>query len=57
VLALSDAADHLIVCNGYKDHEFMRLALMGRRWGTTCSSSSSSSARSTCCSRWPTRWA
>jgi arginine decarboxylase len=33
VLALSDAADHLIVCNGYKDHEFMRLALMGQKVG------------------------
>jgi arginine decarboxylase-like protein len=25
--------DHLIVCNGYKDHEFMRLALMGQKVG------------------------
>src|SRR4029079_19349745 len=24
---------HLIVCNGYKDHEFMRLALMGQKLG------------------------
>jgi arginine decarboxylase len=33
VLALTDKADHLIVCNGYKDHEFMRLALMGQKVG------------------------
>jgi arginine decarboxylase len=33
VLALSDATDHLIVCNGYKDEEFMRLALMGQKLG------------------------
>src|SRR5690606_34465215 len=29
VLALTDRTDHIIVCNGYKDEEFMRLALMG----------------------------
>jgi arginine decarboxylase len=33
VLALSESADHLIICNGYKDEEFMRLALMGQRLG------------------------
>ena len=33
VLALSDSTDHMIVCNGYKDEEFMRLALMGQRLG------------------------
>ena len=33
VLALSERADHLIICNGYKDEEFMRLALMGQRLG------------------------
>ena len=33
VLALSENADHIIVCNGYKDHEFMRLALMGQKLG------------------------
>ncbi len=33
VLALSDRTDHLIVCNGYKDEEFMRLALMGQKLG------------------------
>ncbi|MDQ6827596.1 MAG: biosynthetic arginine decarboxylase [Gemmatimonadota bacterium] len=35
VLALSDAARHMIVCNGYKDEEFMRLALMGQKLGHT----------------------
>jgi len=33
VLALSETADHLIICNGYKDEEFMRLALMGQKLG------------------------
>jgi arginine decarboxylase len=33
VLGLSETTEHLIVCNGYKDHEFMRLALMGQRLG------------------------
>ncbi len=33
VLALSEAADHTIVCNGYKDKEFMRLALIGQKLG------------------------
>ncbi|MEA3247123.1 MAG: biosynthetic arginine decarboxylase, partial [Gemmatimonadota bacterium] len=33
VLALRETTDHLIVCNGYKDEEFMRLALMGQRLG------------------------
>ena len=33
VLALTESTDHLIVCNGYKDHEFMRLALMGQKVG------------------------
>jgi arginine decarboxylase len=33
VLALSESADHAIVCNGYKDEEFMRLALMGQKLG------------------------
>ncbi|MBX9928184.1 MAG: biosynthetic arginine decarboxylase [Gemmatimonadaceae bacterium] len=33
VLALSEAPDHLIVCNGYKDEEFMRFALMGQKLG------------------------
>ncbi len=33
VLALSERSDHLIVCNGYKDEEFIRLALMGQKLG------------------------
>jgi arginine decarboxylase len=33
VLGLSDTTDHIIVCNGYKDEEFMRLALMGQKLG------------------------
>ncbi len=33
VLAIRETSDHLIVCNGYKDEEFMRLALMGQRLG------------------------
>src|SRR5690606_243708 len=35
VLAMSERTDHLIVCNGYKDEEFMRLALMGQKLGHT----------------------
>lgn len=33
VLGLSETTGHLIVCNGYKDEEFMRLALMGQKLG------------------------
>src|SRR3954469_4065420 len=33
VLGLAEHTDHLIVCNGYKDEEFMRLALMGQKLG------------------------
>ena len=33
VLALNDRSDLLIICNGYKDEEFMRLALMGQKLG------------------------
>ena len=33
VLGLAEHTDHLIVCNGYKDDEFMRLALMGQKLG------------------------
>ena len=33
VLAMSEDASHTIVCNGYKDEEFMRLALMGQKLG------------------------
>lgn len=33
VLALSDKPGSVIVCNGYKDREYIRLALLGRRLG------------------------
>jgi len=33
ILGLSETTDHLLVCNGYKDEEFMRLALMGQKLG------------------------
>jgi arginine decarboxylase len=33
VLGLNENTSHLIVCNGYKDEEFMRLALMGQKLG------------------------
>jgi arginine decarboxylase len=33
VLGLAESTDHLIVCNGYKDEEFVRLALMGQKIG------------------------
>ncbi|WP_346796312.1 biosynthetic arginine decarboxylase [Halomonas sp. Bachu 37] len=33
VLALSGGASSLIVCNGYKDREYIRLALMGEKLG------------------------
>jgi arginine decarboxylase len=33
VLGIAETTEHLIVCNGYKDHEFMRLALMGQKLG------------------------
>ena len=35
VLAMTERNDHIIVCNGYKDEEFMRLALMGQKLGHT----------------------
>ena len=35
VLGLNESTKHLIVCNGYKDEEFMRLALMGQQLGHT----------------------
>jgi arginine decarboxylase len=35
VLAISERTDHIIVCNGYKDEEFIRLALMGQKLGHT----------------------
>ncbi|MDE3217002.1 MAG: arginine decarboxylase, partial [Gemmatimonadota bacterium] len=33
ILGLAEHTNHLIVCNGYKDEEFMRLALMGQKLG------------------------
>ncbi len=33
VLGISDSTDTIIVCNGYKDEEYMRLALMGQKLG------------------------
>lgn len=33
VLGLSESTEHIIICNGYKDDEFMRLALMGQKLG------------------------
>lgn len=33
VLGLAETTNHVIVCNGYKDEEFMRLALMGQKLG------------------------
>src|SRR5690606_21375073 len=33
VVALPERTDHLIICNGDKDEEFIRLALMGQRLG------------------------
>ncbi|HSJ13750.1 MAG TPA: biosynthetic arginine decarboxylase [Longimicrobiales bacterium] len=35
VLALTERSDHIIVCNGYKDEEYVRLALMGQKLGHT----------------------
>ena len=33
MLGLAENTDHMIICNGYKDEEFMRLALMGQKLG------------------------
>jgi arginine decarboxylase len=33
VLGLNESTNHLIICNGYKDEEFMRLALIGQQLG------------------------
>src|SRR5262249_35850766 len=33
VLGISENTDHIIVCNGYKDEEYMRLALTGQKLG------------------------
>jgi arginine decarboxylase len=35
VLGLNESTKHIIVCNGYKDEEFLRLALMGQKLGHT----------------------
>ena len=35
ILGLNEDTRHLIVCNGYKDEEYMRLALMGQKLGHT----------------------
>ncbi len=35
VLGITESAEHIIVCNGYKDEEYMRLALMGQKLGHT----------------------
>lgn len=35
VLALTERTDHIIICNGYKDEEYLRLALMGQKLGHT----------------------
>ncbi|MGH7677786.1 MAG: biosynthetic arginine decarboxylase [Gemmatimonadaceae bacterium] len=33
VLGLAEHTNHMIICNGYKDEEFTRLALMGQKLG------------------------
>ncbi len=35
VLGLNETTKHIIICNGYKDEEFMRLALIGQQLGHT----------------------
>jgi arginine decarboxylase len=35
VLAMTERTDYMIVCNGYKDEEYIRLALMGQKLGHT----------------------
>jgi len=32
-LAMHEGTQRLIICNGYKDHDYMRLALLGRKLG------------------------
>jgi len=32
-LAMHEGSQRLIICNGYKDHDYMRLALLGRKLG------------------------
>jgi len=33
ILGMAENTEHVIICNGYKDEEFMRLALMGQKLG------------------------
>ncbi len=33
ILGMAENTEHMIICNGYKDEEFMRLALMGQKLG------------------------
>jgi arginine decarboxylase len=33
ILGMAEHTEHVIICNGYKDDEFMRLALMGQKLG------------------------
>ncbi len=33
VLGLAESTEHIMVCNGYKDEEYIRLALMGQKLG------------------------
>src|SRR6476620_1217656 len=33
ILGLAENTEHMIICNGYKDEEFMRLALTGQKLG------------------------
>src|SRR5262245_39222258 len=32
-LAMHEGSQRLIICNGYKDHDYIRLALVGRKLG------------------------
>ena len=32
-LAMHEGSQRLIICNGYKDHDYIRLALLGRKLG------------------------
>jgi arginine decarboxylase len=54
VLALNERTDHLIICNGYKDEEFMRLALMGQKLGHQVLIVIE---KQRCCCAWPRRGA
>ena len=35
ILGITESIQPIIVCNGYKDEEYMRLALMGQKLGHT----------------------